>query len=146
MDLKVSRHCHQNLEFSTWKIRLEIHKAKMEKLVSCIYLKEKEKKNLVPDPPTTWLCQWFKQIWCYKKNKKNKTNQNFVGGIHFNHHHPLVSEPEKWWKAWARLRQSNCWRNNRFCLNWNDVGETLSCSLLTGRGMKNEWLVYQAAH
>lgn len=44
MDLKVSRHCHQNLEFSTWKIRLEIHKAKMEKLVSCIYLKEKEKK------------------------------------------------------------------------------------------------------
>lgn len=53
----------------------------MEKLVSCIYLKEKEKKNLVPDPPTTWLCQWFKQVWCYKKNKKNKTIRILLAGF-----------------------------------------------------------------
>lgn len=38
-----------------------------------------------------------------QKNKKNKTNQNFVGGIHFNQHHPLVSEPEKMMKSLSKI-------------------------------------------
>lgn len=54
----------------------------MDKLVSGIYLKEKE-KNLVPDPPTTWLCQWFKQVWCYKKNKKIKPIRILLAGFTF---------------------------------------------------------------